>query len=633
MLERIVLLRIGHGARIEPHVDQVALAAHRLALGRDEHDLVHIGTVQVDLGIVLLRHVAHTELLVGILLHHAGRDRALDLGRQLLHRTDAFQLGVILGGPHRQRRAPETRTRQIPVHQPFEPLAEAARTGRFGHPADRAVEFDHPLAQRRGPDEPRVERIVEHRFVRAPAMRIGVDVLLDLESHARPFERHGDVHVERRRVGRERIVVGVLHVTARILAVFPGVDIPLHEGRIELLDAEELARAVDHRLLLARAVDHEQGRDARLLGHAVVVGTERRGDMHDTRTVGRGHVVAHDHAEGIAHRPHPREQLLVADALELGSLVNTILDLERSLHLLGEVGRHQLARQNDGLRLVGIGVAALDAHIVDRGAYGQRRIRRQRPRRRRPGQEVELALDALEKAFAAFVAHHAELRRAGRVLHVAVAARLVQLVGRETRTRRRRVGLDGVALVEQPLVEELFEQPPQRLDILVVVGDVGIVHVDPVAHAARQVLPHSRELHDRLAAGAVVLLDRYFRPDILLRDAELLLHAQLDGQAVGVPSRLAVYQIALLRLVAADDVLDRARHDVMDARQSVGRGRPLVKDECRMPLARRNALVESVFRIPLCQHVGRQLRQIESFVLLELHISKDFTNQRFSRQI
>ena len=458
-------------------------------------------------------------------------------------------------------------------------------------------------------------------------------MLLDLESHARPFERHGDVHVERRRVGRERIVVGVLHVTARILAVFPGVDIPLHEGRIELLDAEELARAVDHRLLLTRAVDHEQGRDTRLLGHAVVVGTERRGDMHDTRTVGRGHVVAHDHAEGIAHRPHPREQLLVADALELGSLVNTILDLERSLHLLGEVGRHQLARQNDGLRLVGIGVAALDAHIVDRGAYGQRRIRRQRPRRRRPGQEVELALDALEKAFAAFVAHHAELRRAGRVLHVAVAARLVQLVGRETRTRRRRVGLDGVALVEQPLVEELFEQPPQRLDILVVVGDVGIIHVDPVAHAARQVLPHSRELHDRLAAGAVVLLDRNLRPDILLRDAELLLHAQLDGQAVGVPSRLAVHQIALLRLVAADDVLDRARHDVMDARQSVGRGRPLVKDECRMPLARRNALVEGVFRIPLCQHVGRQLRQIESFVLLELHISKDFTNQRFSRQI
>ena len=111
------------------------------------------------------------------------------------------------------------------------------------------------------------------------------------------------------------------------------------------------------------------------------------------------------------------------------------------------------------------------------------------------------------------------------------------------------------------------------------------------------------------------------------------LTAQLDGQAVGVPSRLAVHQIALLRLVAADDVLDRARHDVMDARQSVGRGRPLVKDECRMPLARRNALVEGVFRIPLCQHVGRQLRQIESFVLLELHISKDFTNQRFSRQI
>ena len=58
--------------------------------------------------------------------------------------------------------------------------------------------------------------------------------------------------------------------------------------------------------------------------------------------------------------------------------------------------------------------------------------------------------------------------------------------------------------------------------------------------------------------------------------------------------------------------------------------------DCRVNserFAHEAASVMAANGIPLCQHVGRQLRQIESFVLLELHISKDFTNQRFSRQI
>ncbi len=138
-------------------------------------------------------------------------------------------------------------------------------------------------------------------------MGVGVGVLLDPERLARSLERHGDIHVERRRIGGQRLVVGVLHVAARILAIALRVDTLRHEGRVEFVEQEELARAVDHRLLLARAVDHEQRRDARLLGHAVVVGAERRGDVHDARTVGRGHVVAHDDAERIAHGPHPRQ--------------------------------------------------------------------------------------------------------------------------------------------------------------------------------------------------------------------------------------------------------------------------------------------------------------------------------------
>ena len=459
-------------------------------------------------------------------------------------------------------------------------------------------------------------------------------MLFDLECLVLGFQHHGQVDVERcLDIAGDLRVVGVLDVAARILLVFFDVDVVFYEFRVEVFEYEELALLVDHRLVFAGFVDHEQRGDACGLGHTVVVGAERRCDVHDARTVRCGHVVAHDHAERVARRLYPGDQLLVTDPLQFGPHPAFARDLVASLNLLGEVRCDEVLGEDDRLGFVGIGVAAFDLHVFDRGAYGQRGVRRQGPRRGRPRQEIERPFGVAEELFAFRVADDPELRRARRVLHVAVAARLVQLVRRKPRARSRRVGLDRIALIEQPLVEKLFEQPPQGLDVFVVVGDVRIVHVDPVPHLAGQVFPCPRELHDGLAAGAVVLLDRNLRPDILLRDAELLLHAQLDGQAVGVPSRLAVHQIALLRLVAADDVLDRACHDVMDARQSVGRGRPLVKDECRMPLARRNALVEGVFRIPLCQHVGRQLRQIESFVLLELHISKDFTNQRFSRQI
>ena len=445
-------------------------------------------------------------------------------------------------------------------------------------------------------------------------------MLLDLESLVFGFQHHRDVDVERRLgVGGDIGIVRVFDVTARILPVFFGVHIVFHEFRIEVFQQEEFALPVDHRLIFARLVHHEQRRDACGAAYAVVVGAERRRDMHDARTVRSGHVVADDHAERVAHRLYPRDELLVADALQFGTLPAFARDLIGSLHLLGEVGGHELFSEDDRLRPVGIGVAALDLDVFDRGTYGQRRVRGQGPRRGGPSQEIERPLDAGEKLLALLVADDFELRRAGRVLHVAVAAGLVQLVGRETRSRRRRIGLDGVALVEQPLVEELLEEPPQRLDVFVVIGDVGIVHIDPVAHLAGQVLPHARKLHDGFAAGAVVLLDGDLFADVLLGDAELLLDAQFDRKSVRIPPRLAVHEVALLRLVTAENVLDRTGHDVVDARRAVGRRGAFVEYERGVSFARGDAFMECIAGVPLAEHVGGRLRQIETFILFELH--------------
>ena len=76
ILERIVTLCVRHSTRIEPNIDQIALATHWLALRRYEHDAVYIWFMQVDaLGrVVLGRHIAHLKVLVRILGHKASLD-------------------------------------------------------------------------------------------------------------------------------------------------------------------------------------------------------------------------------------------------------------------------------------------------------------------------------------------------------------------------------------------------------------------------------------------------------------------------------------------------------------------------------------------------------------------------------
>ena len=184
-------------------------------------------------------------------------------------------------------------------------------------------------------------------------------------------------------------------------------------------------------------------------------------------------------------------------------------------------------------------------------------------------------------------------------------------MGTKARTRCRAVGLYRVALVHKALVVKLLEQVPHRLDILVLKGDVGIVEIDPVAHALRDVVPLVFVLHHRLAAGGVVLLYRDRLADVLLGDAEALLYAQLDGQPVGVPPALASYTLALHRLEATEQILDRTRQHVVDTRFAIGRGRPLVEYERIAFRTLRDTALEDVVRLPVSEYFAVDSGQIE----------------------
>ena len=71
----------------------------------------------------------------------------------------------------------------------------------------------------------------------------------------------------------------------------------------------------------------------------------------------------------------------------------------------------------------------------------------------------------------------------------------------------RTVGLYGLALVEVALAVDVLEKIPESLDVAVVVGDVRVVHIHPIAYPLGEVAPLGGVLHHLAAAGGVVLFD------------------------------------------------------------------------------------------------------------------------------
>jgi hypothetical protein len=91
---------------------------------------------------------------------------------------------------------------------------------------------------------------------------------------------------------------------------------------------------------------------------------------------------------------------------------------------------------------------------------------------------------------------------------------------------------------------------------------------------------------DALLAGLVEAGDAVALDVRLAREAQLLLHLQLDRQAVGVPAAAGADNVLPAHPpVAQHDVLHRARFEVVDAGTAVGRRRALEEDEGALAVA------------------------------------------------
>ena len=329
----------------------------------------------------------------------------------------------------------------------------------------------------------------------------------------------------------------------------------------------------------------------------------------------------------LAHflaRLHPRHELLVVDAQEVGAL-HVVDDFPRATlgilviggqitlfhFLVGiKVGTQQVLGQDCRDGLARVGVVGLHGHIVNLRTHAQCNVRRQCPGCGGPSQEIGFApLCPL-----CLRLRDEELCGDGGVLHILVAAGLVELVRAEARTVRGRIGLDGISLIEQALVVELLQQPPKGLDILGVVGDVGVLEIDEISHALRQFVPLLGEFHHVLMATVVVLFYRNLFADIFLGNVQFLLHVDLNGQSVGVPTGLALHLEALHGLIAVESVLDGAGKNMVNAGMTVGRRGALKENELGASLTFINTFVEDVVLLPLCQNRFVGLGQIHSSI-------------------
>ncbi len=187
-----------------------------------------------------------------------------------------------------------------------------------------------------------------------------------------------------------------------------------------------------------------------------------------------------------------------------------------------------------------------------------------------------------------------------------VLVALRHLVAADRRAAARAVRHDLVALVEQVLVPDLPQDPPDRLDVVVGVGVVGVVQVDPEADALGEALPLLEVRGDALAAELVELGDAVGLDLPLAVDAEAALDLELHRQAVRVPAGLARHAVAAHRLVAREEVLEDARDDVVRAGPAVGRRRPLVEDEEGRVVTALEALLEDAVLLPERRGCGRR---------------------------
>eukprot|EP00760_Papus_ankaliazontas_P021320 PhM_4_TR18673/c0_g1_i1/m.71141 len=478
---------------------------------------------------------------------------------ELLDAANTDDLLPILAVPDRERRAPVAAARDSPVLGILKPVVEALRLHELWHPVALLRVLDELRLDGLDVDEPRRDGLVDERCLAAPTEGVRVDNRRLVQETAALFQLRKD------------LVVDLFHVLTRHVGHLAGVAPVLVDGADNFFLVNDIVLAADTEIVLTKA------------GRAV----------HDTRTGVRRDVAVNSNAESTALTPllEVVEERHVLLALELLTLH---LGEDDEVALLLLEARVQLANADLGDDVLALGGLVLDRDVVELGVDAENKVARERPRRRCPRDQVRrLVLDERE-----------------RDQHGGVRDVLVVHVGLEVAQRRRAARAEGhhlEAAVDELLVPELLEDPPDGLHVREVHRLVVVLEVDPATEARHDLLPLTGVAHDNAAAVLVVLIDAELFDLHAGLDAELLLDLKLNREAVAVPAEATLNVMTLLVGVAAHNVLDRAGEDVAVMGRAGGERRTVVEGVAGSPLALLERRLEGVDLLPVCEDLVLEL--------------------------
>ena len=201
-------------------------------------------------------------------------------------------------------------------------------------------------------------------------------------------------------------------------------------------------------------------------------------------------------------------------------------------------------------------------------------VARERPRRGGPDQEVLPVMAG---------AGDRQPQGERQVADLVVALRRDLHVG-EPGAAARAPGHHVVALVDEPPLVALLQEGPDRVVVLVAVGEVAVLpvhpHAEPLAllglKRGEGVNPRLAQLHEAIDPER---LDLAF-----VVEAELLLDLDLDPQPLAVESVLVALPLAEHGVVALVEILVGATPRVVHAHRVIGRDRAV--EEAPAPLGR-----------------------------------------------
>ena len=158
--------------------------------------------------------------------------------------------------------------------------------------------------------------------------------------------------------------------------------------------------------------------------------------------------------------------------------------------------------------------------------------------------------------------------------------------------------MNFVSSIDQPLVVQLANRPPDRLDILIFECDVGLIQIHPVPHTSREIIPQILVLENTLSTLCIVLSNSILLHLRTPLQPKCFLHLNLYRKPMRIPSALALHLVSLQTLVAAEQILHGTGHHVMNPRFPVGRRRPLVKGEWDSILPALQSFLKNVIFFP-----------------------------------